>query len=92
MRENAMTNLDCVRKATSKSWESCNIYVANNPQAFVESYWEVNYLDVYEIVGDVSTPTAAPTNGMTSYAAAVWPASWTTPAPFASTKLSLTSA
>jgi hypothetical protein len=74
-------------QATTKSWESCNIYVANNPQAFVDSYWEVNFLDVYEVVagaGLVPVPVPVPSPAMSLNAGAVWPASWTTPAPFAS--------
>lgn len=45
----------CPMAEGKKSWESCNIYVANHPEAFRESYWEVNYLDVYEVVGAVVT-------------------------------------
>lgn len=71
-------------QATGQSWESCNIYVANNPQAFVESYWEVNYLDVYDVVGSESGQPSrpAPQESKSSYAGAVWPATWTPPAPF----------
>lgn len=70
-----------------KSWESCNVYVASRPEAFKESYWEVNYLDVYEVVGAVGAPQAGPPPSppskiLTSYAGAAWPASWATPAPF----------
>ncbi|KAM0723771.1 hypothetical protein Q7P37_000761 [Cladosporium fusiforme] len=71
--------------ATGQSWESCNIYVANNPQAFVESYWEVNYLDVYDIVGSAAVQGSGPVpvdGESTSYAGAAWPTSWTAPAPF----------
>jgi hypothetical protein len=71
-----------VVKATEKSWGSCNIFVANNPQAFLESYWEVNYLEVYEVVAGVSAPPAQVPSDTTSTAGAVWSTSWTTPAPY----------
>lgn len=77
-------------QATDKSWGSCNIFVANNPQAFVESYWEVNYLDVYEVVGASSVPPTGPAppsaipslRDVISSAGAIWPASWTVPSPY----------
>lgn len=37
-----------------QSWTSCNDFVANNPEAFNDTYWQVNYLAVY------TTPPAAP--------------------------------
>lgn len=77
LREEKLT---IILQATDQSWESCNIYVANNPQAFVDSHWEVNYLDVYEVSGWETVQ--APLESKSSYAGAAWPATWTPPAPF----------
>ncbi|KXT12819.1 hypothetical protein AC579_1810 [Pseudocercospora musae] len=42
------TNTRCpVLNATSQ-WSSCNAFVATNPQAFIDAYWEVNYLKVFQ--------------------------------------------
>ncbi|KAK0913373.1 hypothetical protein LTR91_012823 [Friedmanniomyces endolithicus] len=32
----------------TNGWQSCDDFVATNPQAFVDAYWEVNYLKVYQ--------------------------------------------
>ncbi|KAI7578155.1 putative endo-1,3(4)-beta-glucanase, partial [Hortaea werneckii] len=38
----------CPMLNPQNQWRSCNMYVANNPQAYSEAYWEVNYLKVYQ--------------------------------------------
>ncbi|KAI7354588.1 putative endo-1,3(4)-beta-glucanase [Hortaea werneckii] len=45
----------CPMLDPQNQWRSCNMYVANNPQAYSEAYWEVNYLKVYQ-----TRPGAAP--------------------------------
>ncbi|KAK0361841.1 hypothetical protein LTR02_016854 [Friedmanniomyces endolithicus] len=32
----------------TNGWQSCDDFVATNPQAFVDAYWEVNHLKVYQ--------------------------------------------
>ncbi|KAF2482405.1 concanavalin A-like lectin/glucanase domain-containing protein [Neohortaea acidophila] len=51
----------------TNSWSSCNEFVALNPGAFTETYWEVNYLNVYSLI-----PGTAPTS--TSSLSSVTPA------------------
>ncbi|KAF2772395.1 hypothetical protein EJ03DRAFT_203471 [Teratosphaeria nubilosa] len=41
----------------SNGWTSCNEFVANNPQAYVDAYWQVNWLNVYTTPA-VAVPTA----------------------------------
>ncbi|KAF6821521.1 mixed-linked glucanase [Colletotrichum sojae] len=43
---------------------TCVEYVANNPGAFKDAYWEVNYIDVYEL-GQANTTTPEPTTTTT---------------------------
>ncbi|KAJ0289709.1 hypothetical protein COL940_001351 [Colletotrichum noveboracense] len=45
---------------------TCNEYVANNPSAFTSAYWEVNYIDVYQLgLGNTTTSTPEPTTTTT---------------------------
>ncbi|KAK3075046.1 hypothetical protein LTR53_002017 [Teratosphaeriaceae sp. CCFEE 6253] len=41
----------CPLSDPASGWQSCNNFVATNPQAFVDAYWEVNYLKVYQSTG-----------------------------------------
>lgn len=43
----------------TNGWQSCNIHVATHPEAFHESYWEINHLEIYQIEDEpaVSTTT-----------------------------------
>jgi len=44
----------------SQGWQSCNDFVAANPQAFTNAYWEVNYLNVYQtVLGAVPTTSSS---------------------------------
>ncbi|KAH0433604.1 mixed-linked glucanase [Colletotrichum camelliae] len=45
---------------------TCNEYVANNPTAFTSAYWEVNYIDVYQLgLGNTTTSIPEPTTTTT---------------------------
>ncbi|TIC98867.1 Endo-1,3(4)-beta-glucanase [Colletotrichum higginsianum] len=44
---------------------TCVEYVANNPSAFKNAYWEVNFIDVYEIGGGQNTGPVEPTTTTT---------------------------
>lgn len=43
----------------TQSWSSCNEFVALNPGAFTETYWEVNYLNVYQLVSGTPQTTSS---------------------------------
>lgn len=44
------------------SFQSCTDYVANHPAAFKETYWEINYVKVYQTgVKEIESPTATQT-------------------------------
>ncbi|KAK3678540.1 hypothetical protein LTR78_001838 [Recurvomyces mirabilis] len=45
----------CPALDPANGWQSCNDYVAGNPQAFTEAYWQVNYLNVYQMAAGSST-------------------------------------
>nr|OQO30021.1 hypothetical protein B0A51_01919 [Rachicladosporium sp. CCFEE 5018] len=53
----------CPMSEDNPSWKSCNIYVANNPQAFVDSYWEINSLNVWTMTG-FGSPIALPSESL----------------------------
>ncbi|KPM44329.1 hypothetical protein AK830_g2144 [Neonectria ditissima] len=36
----------------TKLADSCDAYVANNPEAFKNAYWDINYIEVYEYPND----------------------------------------
>ncbi|GLA35900.1 hypothetical protein AnigIFM63309_001283 [Aspergillus niger] len=38
----------CPVSDSSSSFKSCVAYVAENPTAFAESYWEINYIKIYQ--------------------------------------------
>ncbi|KAK5955112.1 hypothetical protein OHC33_003791 [Knufia fluminis] len=38
---------------------TCDNYVANNPEAFKEAYWDVNYVRVYQLVDPEGAPPSA---------------------------------
>ncbi|KAF2149354.1 glycoside hydrolase family 16 protein [Myriangium duriaei CBS 260.36] len=46
------------------SWPSCVTYVAQNPNAFTQAYWEINYIKVFQQTGGavehVVLPSAVP--------------------------------
>lgn len=66
---NAWSSSSCAAKASS-----CNDYVANNPSAFTNAYWEINSLKVYQDnrEGDSASSTdAGPTGIATSLPAVV---------------------
>ncbi|KAK6220514.1 mixed-linked glucanase [Colletotrichum tabaci] len=44
---------------------TCVEYVANNPSAFQNAYWEVNFIDVYEISGGQNPGPVEPTTTTT---------------------------
>ncbi|SMR42338.1 unnamed protein product [Zymoseptoria tritici ST99CH_1E4] len=49
----------------TNEWTSCNKFVAANPQAYVESYWAVNYLNVYQAVADTSPVASSSLSSVT---------------------------
>ncbi|KAK3051804.1 hypothetical protein LTR09_007104 [Extremus antarcticus] len=49
-------------------WASCNMFVANSPQSFVESYWEVNYLKIFQTM---TAAISSSTSSMSSVTPAV---------------------
>lgn len=49
----------CPMLDPENGWSSCNTYVALNPTAFEQTFWEVNYLKVYQAPSGVSTSTSA---------------------------------
>ncbi|EME88045.1 glycoside hydrolase family 16 protein, partial [Pseudocercospora fijiensis CIRAD86] len=42
------TNTGCPVLNATNQWSSCNAFVATSPQAFIDAYWEVNYLKVFQ--------------------------------------------
>ncbi|KKZ60180.1 endo-1,3(4)-beta-glucanase [[Emmonsia] crescens] len=78
----------CVAKA-----RTCEDYVKNNPQAFEEAYWSINYMQVYQ-----NNPVSPPSSTMTSVAssttsqASSTQVTTATTATTASTQLSVTRA
>ncbi|PGH31007.1 endo-1,3(4)-beta-glucanase [[Emmonsia] crescens] len=64
----------CAAKANT-----CEDYVKNNPQAFAEAYWSINYMKVYQ-----NNPVPSPSATMTSIASS------TTPQTSSSTKATTT--
>ncbi|KAK4580089.1 hypothetical protein LTR86_000291 [Recurvomyces mirabilis] len=53
----------CPSLDPANGWQSCNDYVAGNPQAFTEAYWQVNYLDVYQMAA--GSPTMSSVSSVT---------------------------
>jgi hypothetical protein len=58
----------CGKKAAT-----CEEWVENNPEAFVEAYWTVNALKVYQDNGDASAPAASSAPGQSSATSVVVP-------------------
>ncbi|KAK5109983.1 hypothetical protein LTR62_006350 [Meristemomyces frigidus] len=48
----------CPMLNATNGWQSCNDYVAANPQDFTEAYWQINYLDVYQQAGLASSSSS----------------------------------
>lgn len=44
------------------------MYVANNPQAYIEAYWEVNYLKVYQTIPGAAPATSSSLSSVTPLA------------------------
>ncbi|KAK5133280.1 hypothetical protein LTR08_008014 [Meristemomyces frigidus] len=40
---------ECPQTAGADSWDSCVDFVGNNPSSFVEAYWEINSIRVYQM-------------------------------------------
>lgn len=49
-------------QSSPDSFQSCINYVAQNPAAFKETYWEINYVKVYQTVSEVPTTHATATH------------------------------
>ncbi|KAH9834688.1 glycoside hydrolase family 16 protein [Teratosphaeria destructans] len=69
---NTFAQDSCPLLDPSNGWTSCNEFVANNPQAYVDAYWQVNWLNVY-----TSPAVAVPT--MTTSKSSIVPAVSTSP-------------
>ncbi|KAK3403126.1 hypothetical protein B0T20DRAFT_343923 [Sordaria brevicollis] len=54
----------CGRKA-----ESCNAYVAENPQEFEDVYWKIQYLDVYQLQQALPSTTSSAISSSTTSSA-----------------------
>ncbi|KAK1046072.1 hypothetical protein LTR12_009127 [Friedmanniomyces endolithicus] len=52
----------------TNGWQSCDDFVATNPQAFVDAYWEVNYLKVYQTAAG---PQATSSSSLSSVTPAI---------------------
>ncbi|PNY28772.1 endo-1,3(4)-beta-glucanase [Tolypocladium capitatum] len=48
---------------------TCDEYVGNNPQAFANAYWDVRYIDAYQLSNSAAAPTAEPT---TTTVTSIW--------------------
>jgi hypothetical protein len=46
---------DCPLTNGSNGYDSCVDYVGNNPQMFVDAYWEINSIKVYQLPADISS-------------------------------------
>ncbi|POR36233.1 Putative endo-1,3(4)-beta-glucanase, partial [Tolypocladium paradoxum] len=44
---------------------TCAEYVGNNPQAFANAYWDVQYIEAYQLSNRTAAPTAEPTTTTT---------------------------
>ena len=49
----------------SATWDSCENYVANNPNAFADAYWLVNSLKVYTMQNVAATSSSSSTTSTT---------------------------
>ncbi|KAK0936019.1 hypothetical protein LTR29_012391 [Friedmanniomyces endolithicus] len=49
----------------TNGWQSCDDFVATNPQAFVDAYWEVNYLKVYQTAAGPQTTSSSSLRSVT---------------------------
>ncbi|RMY05108.1 hypothetical protein D0867_10126 [Hortaea werneckii] len=58
----------CPMLDPQNQWRSCNMYVASNPQAYSEAYWEVNYLKVYQTIPGAAPATSSPLSSVTPLA------------------------
>ncbi|KXT07395.1 hypothetical protein AC578_439 [Pseudocercospora eumusae] len=67
------TNTGCPVLNATNQWSSCNAFVATNPQAFVDAYWEVNYLKVFQAIAGApsssSLSSVTPAESSTSVSA-----------------------
>ncbi|KAF2132935.1 glycoside hydrolase family 16 protein [Dothidotthia symphoricarpi CBS 119687] len=62
--------VDWDKGSCGKKAATCDDYVKNNPEAFVDAHWTVNALKVYKASGDDSTPEV-PTSSSASAAISV---------------------
>ncbi|BDD61011.1 hypothetical protein MPDQ_005838 [Monascus purpureus] len=75
-------NSGCPLSNPNDATQSCVNYVASNPSAFTEAYWEINYIKVYQnTTGQASSSVAVPSSS------SVVPASESTPAPVATSSV-----
>ncbi|KAK0931242.1 hypothetical protein LTR91_000190 [Friedmanniomyces endolithicus] len=49
----------------TNGWQSCDDFVATNPQAFADAYWEVNYLKVYQTAAGPQTTSSSSLSSVT---------------------------
>ncbi|KAI7302546.1 hypothetical protein KC315_g16095 [Hortaea werneckii] len=58
----------CPMLDPQNQWRSCSMYVASNPQAYSEAYWEVNYLKVYQTIPGAAPATSSSLSSVTPLA------------------------
>lgn len=56
---NVYGSMGCPMYNGQASWPSCVTYVAENPGAFSQAYWYINYIDVYNMSGGAPYHAAA---------------------------------
>ncbi|KAK4896930.1 hypothetical protein LTR27_005177 [Elasticomyces elasticus] len=65
---NTWEGAGCPLLDPTNGWQSCNNFVANNPRAFIDTYWEVNYLKVYQTAAGVQTTSSSSLSSVTPVA------------------------
>lgn len=62
---NVWENNGCPMLDPENGWSSCSEFVALNPSAFAETYWEVNYLNVYQAATDTTHTSTSSLSSVT---------------------------
>ena len=57
--------------AASTQYDTCAAFVAGNPTAFVNAYWEINSIKVYQKTNQASSSTTSTTQSSTSSSSAI---------------------
>ena len=46
-----LADLGNLLQSSSSQWPSCNCYVAMNPTSFINTFWLVEWIKVYQVTG-----------------------------------------